>query len=116
MVADDRRDYRVALVEAFSGWGIAPSAHDEDLDAQGRSLSADTLRWPGFSGRSIARKNRDQVMECYREVVARLKRFADESLYLTDRKELFTCTRAHREALHEELKDAFKLDGGFVRS
>lgn len=107
MVHDDRHNYRVAFVEAFARRGIFPSEHDERGHDGDRALSADTLRWPGFSQSSIDLKVRPQILDKYQKIVDQLKKYADACLYMSDREELFHETRRQRIVLHQILKSAF---------
>ncbi|MBZ0113595.1 MAG: hypothetical protein K8J08_14115, partial [Thermoanaerobaculia bacterium] len=116
MVTDDRHDYRVAVVEAFSRWGIFPGEHDEEAREGVRVLSVDTLRWPGFQKVTIKPKERDQVMEKYDRIVEQLKKYADACLYLTDREELFRETRRQRIILFNQLKSSFEVLPEFAKS
>lgn len=116
IVSDDRHNYRVAFVEAFSRWGIFPGHHDEGGHEGARTLSADTLRWRGFDKRHLASADRDKLMERYEGIVKQLKKYADTCLYLTDREELFRETRTHRIILHNRLKAAFKVAPEFAEA
>jgi hypothetical protein len=116
MVADDRHDYRVAVVEAFGRRGIYPGEHDEEAREGGRALSVDTLRWPGFQSVTIKPEKRDQVMEKYGRIVEQLKKYADACLYLTNREELFHETRKQRIILHAQLASAFEVEPEFAKS
>ncbi len=116
IVADDRHNYRVAFVEAFSRRAIFPGGHDENVRGGARALSADTLRWQGFSEFNIAPDKRDKVMKKYDEIVQRLKSYADACLYLTDREQLFRETRKQRIILHQQLETAFEIAPEFVES
>ncbi len=115
IVPDDRRDYRVAFVEAFSRRGIRPGEHDEHSDAAA-ALSVDTLRWPGFDRSRIAAEERDEILGHYGRMVEQLKEYADRCLYLGDREELFQETRRQRIVLHARLQKAFAAAPGFARS
>ncbi len=116
MVADDRHNYRVAFVEAFSRRAIFPGDHDEQAHEGARALSVDTLRWQGFSKFAIPTKERGPVMEKYQGIVEQLKRFADACLYLSDREVLFRETRKQRIILHARLKAAFEVAPEFAES
>ena len=108
VVGDDRLKYRVAFVEAFRRRGIYPA----DLGTPGaqdtpRTLSVDTLRWRGADDTlSEARMTKPQYQE-YQRIVETLRRFADRTLYLPDREDLFRAARDERRALHGRLKRAF---------
>ena len=98
LVPDDKFKYRVAFVEAFRTRGIYP------LDLN--TLSVDTLRWQGIEvGGSMGE---------YRSILRELKKYADECFYLTDRQELFTVTRKHREKLHASLGKLFSRSPDFA--
>jgi hypothetical protein len=94
LVPDDPYGYRVAFVEAFRQRGIHPSDTP--------SPSVDTLRWEGIDLPDAPAR--------YRTVVARLQKFADDCLYLEDRRALFRRTRDERRALHRVVKAGFKAD------
>ncbi len=114
MVSDDRHNYRVAFVEAFSRHGIFPRAHDELGRDGARALSADTLRWPAFKASDFRPKVRDKVMPRYRDIIDLLKTYADECLYLRDRKALFEKTRVYRIRLHALIRKAFEAAPEFA--
>jgi hypothetical protein len=94
LVPDDRLGYRIAFVEAFRKRGLYPN----DLN----TLSVDTVLWQGvdLSG----------SMERYEGIVAPLKKFADDCLYIDDRHKLFDRTRAERTSLHGLVKAAWSKD------
>ncbi len=96
LVSDDSLGYRVAFVEAFRRRGIYPS----DLD----TLSVDTLRWHGVD---VA-----DTPDRFREIVEHLKIFANDSLYIDDRKGLFDRTRTERSLLHGKIAAALEKDPG----
>lgn len=106
LVSDDRYNYRVAFVEAFRGRGIYP----RDLD----TLSVDTLRWQGYDLSALPKKDRAAVAQQYRDIIERLKRYADACLYINDRETLFTETRKQRIILHRALKKAFAATPKFA--
>jgi hypothetical protein len=114
IVADDRHNYRVAFVEAFSRRAIFPGDHDGQATDGARALSADTLRWQGFSQFDIPRDERETVLEKYQNIVTQLKQYADECLYLKNREELFSLTRGQRIVLHGRLESAFKAAPKFA--
>ncbi|HKX27768.1 MAG TPA: hypothetical protein VJ302_08760, partial [Blastocatellia bacterium] len=91
LVGDDRYGYRVAFVEAFRQRGIYP----RDLD----TLSADTLRWRGL--------DLPAVPDQYEAVLDQFKRYADDCLYIKDRKKLFDQTRKQRRELHRHFEKMF---------
>jgi hypothetical protein len=94
LVEDDQYGYRVAFVEAFRRRGIYPN----DLP----TLSVDTLLWQGVD---IANS-----MKRYKEIVGHLKRFADECLYIDDRRKLFQRTRFERSKLHDLIQKVWADD------
>ena len=96
LVDDDPLGYRIAFVEAFRRRGIYPS----DLT----TLSVDTLVWQGVDLADVASK--------VRPILAQLKKFACDSLYLEDRCELFDRTREERRALHESIKQVALKEPG----
>ena len=112
MVSDDRRSYRVALVEAFSRRGIFPGEHDEGA-GKISSLSVDTLRWPGFS---LSGKGQSELQKHYADLIEGLRDYANTCLYLDDREELFHKTRGHRIELKKRLKKIFAKAPEFMRS
>jgi len=95
-------------VEAFRRRGIYPVNLGAPSPDTPRTLSADTLRWQGLDYSIFNRKVQAGIEKQYVEVVAGLKRYADECLYLSDRKTLFEETRKHRLLLHKQLRVAFE--------
>lgn len=90
LVPDDAYGYRVAFVEAFWRRGIYPT----DLD----TLSVDTLRWQGV-----------EVPESdtrFDHIIEGLRKFANDCLYIDDRKLLFERTREERGILHGQIAAA----------
>lgn len=116
MVSDDRHDYRVAFVEAFSRWGIFPGEHDEQGSDGARSLSVDTLRWPGFDELHFRPGARNAIVREYEAVVRVLTQYADRCLYLTDREQLFDEARKRRLQLRGQIKKALAAAPGFASS
>jgi hypothetical protein len=94
LVPDDTFGYRVAFVEAFRRRGIYP----EDLD----TLSVETLRWQGIDLPESDRR--------FDQIVERLRKFANDSLYIDSRELLFERTRNERRALHDEIAVAIQTD------
>ena len=84
----------MAFVEAFRHRGIYPT----DLD----TLSVDTLRWQGVDVPENDRR--------FDPLVERLRKFANEFLYIDDRKAIFERTRVERLNLHREIDAAIKAD------
>jgi hypothetical protein len=108
LVKSDPHNYRVAFVEAFRRRGIySASMADPSNDAL-RTLSVDTLRWQGLDTAPM-RKN-ESLWKKYEQMVRRLKRYANDCLYLRDRRDLFRKTRQVRVALQDELKGAFAAE------
>lgn len=108
LVRDDRNNYRVAFVEAFRRRGIYPVNLGKATPDTLRTLSVDTLRWKGLDLSALSKNAQERVAQQYARIVARLKAYADQSLYLEDRKLLFDATRLERIRLHAALKAAFK--------
>jgi hypothetical protein len=104
LVSDDRHNYRVAFVEAFRRRGIYPLSPAPDTP---RTLSVDTLRWQGIDSSDFTSEAWKAIDEQYRGVIDGLKKYANDCLYLKDRKKLFYATRRQRIALHRQFKRAF---------
>jgi hypothetical protein len=98
LVGDDRYNYRVAFIEAFRRRGIYP----RDLD----TLSVDTLRWEGVDLKKPPAQ--------YKQIIRKLKQYADACFYITEREELFKRTRTQRHELHEALKKIFEQTPEFA--
>jgi subtilisin family serine protease len=108
VVAEDRLKYRVAFVEAFRRHGIYPAdLRASASDDTPRTLSVETLRWRGVDQMVLKPAAYKAVRSEYSEIVARLRRFADDTLYLASREALFEAARRERRALHRRLKQAF---------
>ena len=114
LVSDDRHNYRVAFVEAFRRRGIYPVNLGTPTRDTPRTLSVDTLRWQGLERARFTKKAWTAVEAQYAVIIQRLKEYADASLYLQDREELFHVTRKQRIILHEQLKGAFKAVPDFA--
>jgi hypothetical protein len=112
LVSDDRHNYRVAFVEAFRRRGIYPIDINDPHAEIPRTLSADTLRWEGLDN---AKFGRARLREQYTNVLEGLKRYADQCLYINDRKTLFDVTRVQRIKLHDQLRKAFEAVPEFAR-
>jgi hypothetical protein len=117
MVENDTYNYRVAFVEAFRRRGIYPL----DISTPGaeslQTLSVDTLRWQGFSLATLSPKEYKAVTAItmqYQGVVDKLKRYADDCIYLKDRHKLYKRTRLERRRLHRALKRAFATTPKFA--
>src|SRR5690606_3217261 len=70
-----------------------------------RTLSVDTLRWRGLDVTPM-RKDRT-LRKTYQRLLNRLSRYANDCLYLEDRRQLFTKTRDVRRTLQKQLTAAF---------
>jgi hypothetical protein len=92
VVPYDNLGYRVAFVEAFRRRGIYP----RDL----RSLSVDALRW-----RPARADNSEDLLK---DVLERLRAFAEQFPYLESREKMFRHTRKCRIEVHRELKNLFR--------
>jgi subtilisin family serine protease len=106
-VPDDKYKYRIAVVEAFTKRGIAPG--NSDADAGGPvSLDADAMRWPSFAVdlSSGAAKHYEKIEKILRD-------YAEECVYIRDRKRLFNRTRGYRVALNHEFAAASKASTDF---
>lgn len=99
VMREDRLNYRVAFVEAFRRRGIYPLELDDPGRDTPRTLSVDTLRWQGLD---VTASN-EGMLEHYKQLVTTLKGYADASLYLSNREELFNVTRKHRVLIHNQL-------------
>ena len=106
-VPDDRYDYRVAVVEAFTKRGIGPGESDAEEDGL-RSLSADAMRWATFE-----RSDAVGVTANYQAIVKALGEYANACVYIRDRAELFKVTRNHRQNLHQMFQSAFEQQPQF---
>jgi hypothetical protein len=115
MVSDDRHNYRVAFVEAFRRRGIYPLNLDDPTSNTLRTLSVDTLRWKGLDPAGFPRGVREKIKEQYGVIIGGLKEYADECLYIDDRRTLFDVTRERRITLHTQLEGAFKAVPEFAR-
>jgi hypothetical protein len=115
MVENDRHNYRVAFVEAFRRRGIYPANLDAPTPDTPRTLSVDTLRWQGLDLAQLSRRTRAAVRDQYETIVAELKQYADASLYVEDREQLFAETRRQRRRLHRRLTAAFAAVPEFAR-
>jgi hypothetical protein len=93
VVPDDRRNYRVAFVEAFRRRGLYP----RDV----RTLAVDSLRW--------RRPDADELRHSddLRNVFGRLRDLAYQQGYSASRREVFDHERQARIALHDWLEDHF---------
>ena len=103
-VPDDSYGYRVAVVEAFTKRGIAPSG--SDADAGGLvSLDPDAMRWPGFPlGRAAAP---------FAGIEQVLREYAEKCVYVRDREELFRVTRRFRADLNRRFEEASEASPEF---
>lgn len=113
LIGADHYRYRVAFVEAFRRRGIYPLTLDVKNPDTPRTLSADTLRWQGIDLSTFPETVQNDLVKQYNDVIEGLKRYADDCLYLDERKELFDKTRLQRAKLHKQLKVAFKAVPAF---
>ena len=116
VASNDTYNYRVAFVEAFARRGIFPGEHDEQVLEGPRALSADTIRWPSFRTEELSGGQRAKLEEGYEAIVGKLRAYADDCVYTTDREELFHTTRRHRAGLHEILENVMAAVPGFAAS
>jgi hypothetical protein len=114
-VGEDRLKYRVAFVEAFRRHGIYPTdLGSESATDTPRTLSVDTLRWRGTAETLLRPAAAKAVRSEYASIVAALRAFADKTLYLDNREELFNAAREERRNLHGRLKKAFATVPAFA--
>lgn len=117
-VPDDAYDYRVAIVEAFTKRGIGPSLSDADPGGL-VSLDPDAMRWPSYPLDLT-----DEAAVHWDKIEDVLRSYAEKSVYIRDREELFKVTRGYRVALNRQFKaasdasapfrDAFGLTSGGI--
>ncbi len=106
-------EYRVAFIEAFRRRGIYP--HELDADDAPRTLSVDTLRWTGGIDFSAFEQDQQQaIKERYGSIIEKLKKYAQEALYIDTRMNFSEITRKHRGSLNTLLKAAFEEVPGFA--
>ncbi|MEO5588407.1 MAG: S8 family serine peptidase [Gemmatimonadaceae bacterium] len=105
LVSDDDHNYRVAFVEAFRRRGIYPENLSRPSPDTPRTLAVDTLIWHGIN---LAPLSTGKMKQHYESLLRGLEEFADDCLYVTDRRELFTKSRQQRISLHRQLTKAFK--------
>ncbi len=91
---EDRRNYRVAFVEAFRRRGLYP----RDV----RTLSAENLRWR--SPENDDRRASDKLLQ----LLIEMREHANRHRYAGSREELFRLEHDTREKLHGWLDDHFK--------
>lgn len=103
VMRDDRYNYRLAFAESFRRRGIYPVNIGQPSEDTVRTLSVDTLRWRGIDFSNFS----PDMLQKLEGLITGLKTFADNCLYLKDRKRLFNAARAERLALHCQLEDAF---------
>jgi len=115
LVPDDRRNYRVAFVEAFRRRGIYPVNLDTPSRNTLRTLSVETLRWKGFDPSGLTGQSKS-MKSTYRAIMRGLKRFSDACFYVENRKTLFERTRKHRITLHKQLEEVFAAAPDFARA
>jgi len=92
MVPNDRRGYRVALIESFRRWGILPKGL--------RTLSEEQLRWP------FARMKDLEGWNALTDVALQIRPLITETLYVRDRRVLFEKLRTARALTHDYLENA----------
>src|SRR5712692_2820083 len=88
LVRDDDLGYRLAVVEAFRGWGIYP--HDV------RSLSIDSLRWQEATNQDF--------QTLLLPMVQKLSGMVQEWSLSGEREKVYEAVRQNRAELHEWLK------------
>jgi len=90
LVPDDQHHYRVAFIEAFREWGMVPATL--------RTLSQESLRWPGG----------DEQDKTARAAIAvlgdELRPLAEEIRWRKDRQQQFDHLRKVQEKIHEILR------------
>lgn len=84
----DDRNYRIAFIEAFRRRGIYPRAV--------RTLSVESLRWPLIS----------EIHPFFRPMATRLREFADQTIYSTNREWIFLKTQKMHVELHQWINEA----------
>ena len=107
VVHDDKHNYRVSFVEAFRRHGIFPANLSDPSPNTVRTLSVDTLSWTGLDQSAPSRASRS-MNKHYAKLLDGLSAYADDCLYLSNRKELFERTRTQRTQLHAQLGKAFE--------
>ena len=113
LVPDDQYNYRLAVIEAFTKRGIGRSRSDaSDIDGRGvGSLSDDDLRW-----RTFQRGGRQDGAEAhYESIVQALRTYAEQCVYVQDRRELFALTAEHRDEVTKAFTTACDGSPGFRR-
>ncbi len=96
----DERAYRVAFVEAFRRRGLYPSGL--------RTLSVDSLLWRGPED--------DRADSLLRDLLTRLRGFADRMRYVESREEIFKRERQWRAGVHATLAKMFAGCSGKERA
>jgi hypothetical protein len=89
LVPEDDHGYRIAFIEAFRRRGIYP----RDV----RTLSIESLRWPGV------REDEDTYSN-FEPIAARLRRQVGDTRYLQSRRDAYMKTRAMSAQLHELIR------------
>ena len=114
LVPDDRLNYRVAFIDAFRRRGIYPKDGSHGTSAAGRTLSVDSLRW---RGPDPARRpmHWDAIDAQYVKIAKSLKPYADQHLYLKDRRRRFSRKILRQQKLKAQFQDAFREVPDFAR-
>jgi hypothetical protein len=98
LVPDDTHHYRVAFIEAFREWGMAPA----DL----RTLSEQSLRWPGGEGQD----EQARAAFNYLSKDTELRSLAEKIRWRKDRGQQFKLLRDVQEKIHEILRRKHRRD------
>ena len=114
LVPDDRLNYRVAFIDAFRRRGIYPKDGSHETSAAGRTLSVETLRWRGPDPERRP-KHWDAIDAHYTKIAKSLKPYADQHLYLKDRRKRFSRKIIRQQKLKRQFQDAFREVPDFAR-
>jgi hypothetical protein len=114
LVPDDRLKYRVAFIDAFRRRGIYPKDGSHETSAAGRTLSVETLRWRGPDP-ARRPKHWDAIDAHYTKIAKSLKPYADQHLYLKDRRRRFSRKIIRQQKLKEQFQVAFGEVPDFAR-
>ena len=96
LVPDDKHHYRVAFIEAFREWGMAPA----DL----RTLSQESLCWPRGEEQDV------QARAALEFLAEELRPLADNIRFRVDRAEQFDLLQKVQEKIHEILQRKDRLE------